>query len=77
MNYWQHRCRCCPSLPNGPLNYVNSNPLTLRAQLRRAAYLRHILETYQSDEDNKPHDAPIWESWLRQNGELPLEYDDS
>ena len=47
----------------------------LRERLKRSAYLRHLLEVYHSDEDDKPHDAPIWESWLRQSGELPPDFD--
>jgi len=47
----------------------------LRAQLKRAAHLRHLLEVYHSDDDDKPRDAPIWETWLRQSGELPPDFD--
>ena len=47
----------------------------LRGRLKRSAYLHHLLEVYHSDEDNKPHDAPVWESWLSQSGELPPDFD--
>ena len=61
---------------NSPLLHCGSASTGLRDRLRRAACLQHLLETYQSDEDDKPHDAPIWENWLRQSGELPPEFDD-
>lgn len=47
----------------------------LRNQLKRSAYLRHLLETHRSDEDGKPHDAPVWEAWLKESGELPPDVD--
>jgi len=47
----------------------------LRDRLKRSAYLHHLLEAYDSDEDDKPHDSPIWETWLRQSGELPPDFD--
>jgi dienelactone hydrolase len=47
----------------------------LRDRLKRSAYLRHLLEVYHSDEDDKPHDAPFWEMWLRESGELPPDFD--
>ena len=52
---------------------------TLRDRLKRSAILRHLLQTYHSDEasceDNKPHDVPAWEAWLAQSGELPPDFD--
>jgi dienelactone hydrolase len=38
---------------------------------KRAEILEHLLVTYRSDNDVKPHDVPIWESWLKKSGELP------
>jgi dienelactone hydrolase len=57
------------------LNETAAGSTGLREQLKRAAYLRHLLEVYHSDDDNKPHDTPVWESWLAQSGELPPDFD--
>jgi hypothetical protein len=54
---------------------ITAGSAELREQLKRATYLRHLLEVYHSDDDNKPHDAPMWETWLRQSGELPPDFD--
>jgi len=54
---------------------VEAGSEELRDRLKRSAYLRHLLETSHSDEDDKPHDAPVWETWLRRSGELPPDFD--
>jgi len=54
---------------------VTAGSEELRDRLKRSAYLRHLLVTYSSSEDDKPHDAPIWEGWLARSGELPPDFD--
>ena len=66
--------RSNPPYPFG-LSEAETGCQELRDQLKRSAYLRHLLEVYHSDEDDKPHDAPAWETWLEQSGELPPDFD--
>ena len=47
----------------------------LRDRLKRSAILQHLLRIYDTSADDKPHDVPIWEAWLNQSGELPLDFD--
>jgi len=46
----------------------------LHARLKRAADLRHLLDTYH-EADDPLHDAPAWEAWLERTGELPPDFD--
>ncbi len=46
----------------------------LRGQLRRAAQLRHLLDTFHEPADPL-RDAPLWEAWLARTGELPPDFD--
>ena len=57
----------CPRAPGGAG--------ALRSRLKRVAYLQHLLETFGADDDVKPRDAPIWETWLHQSGELPPDFE--
>lgn len=58
------------------LSEVETGSLELRDRLKRCAYLRHLVETYRSDADNKSRDAPIWENWLKVSGEFPPDFDE-
>lgn len=42
---------------------------------KRVKILEHLLATYRSDKDVKPHDVPVWENWLKKTGELPPDFD--
>ena len=56
------------------LSEVEAGSAALRDRLKRSAYLHHLLETFHSDADDKPRDAPIWEHWLNASGELPPDF---
>ncbi len=47
----------------------------LRLRLKRSATLAHLLATYATAEGIDPHDAPHFEAWLAQSGELPPDPD--
>lgn len=43
---------------------------------KRAAILKHLIETFRSDvPGEEPKETPIWETWLRRSGELPPDFD--
>jgi len=50
-------------------------PRSIRERLKRAAILQHLLEVYRDPDDDKVHEAPIWEEWLSRSGELPPDFD--
>jgi len=43
---------------------------------KRAESLEHLLSTFRTDVEAKPHEVPIWEQWLRSSGELPPDFDE-
>lgn len=57
------------------INYSCSSGSVPDDREKRARVLEHLLATYKSDNDAKPRDAPIWESWLKKTGELPPDFD--
>ncbi len=57
------------------INYSCSSGPVPNEREKRALVLEHLLTTYRSDNDTKPRDAPIWESWLKKTGELPPDFD--
>ena len=53
-----------------------SNRPDNKSQEKRAKSLEHILSTFRTDVESKPHEVPIWEHWLHTSRELPPDFDE-